>query len=127
MLTKVCSPSDFSSDFCVAKNALKPSGSYAPCGHKLGAEGTLEPCGIAVDIHDNIYVADTSISRIQVFHAITAELWYTIGGPRPSDKDGEFDDPLSIAFGLEGELVVCDTGNNRFQVNNLPQTGNPPC
>jgi DNA-binding beta-propeller fold protein YncE len=77
-----------------------------------GADGLRRPRGIALDVQDNLYIADTANHRIQRFSAQGEPLgpWGTIGS-----APGEFILPSSLAFDSLGQLYVADTGNHRVQ------------
>jgi tripartite motif-containing protein 71 len=70
------------------------------------------PVGVAVDITEQVYVADDYNSRIQKFDAngnfITK--WGSHG-----TGDGQFDHPTGVAVDTSGNVFVVDTDNNRIQ------------
>ena len=77
------------------------------------------PIGIAVDVNDNIYVADTYNDRIR---RITPDgLVSTLaGGATPgyvdSNRDAaRFDTPCGVAVISDGSIIVADTGNDRLR------------
>src|SRR5438067_367556 len=72
-----------------------------------------DPRGICVGDEGQIYIADTSNNRIQVFSRTGRPLrtWGKAGGAA-----GELITPQAISIGSKGELLVADTGNNRIQV-----------
>lgn len=76
-----------------------------------------EPWGVAVDQKGNIYVADTWNGRIQVFDAAGNFLrkWgtFAIAQAEGGDPNSLFG-PRGLAFDLDGNLVVADTGNKRI-------------
>jgi len=77
------------------------------------------PKGMALDVNDNIYIADTGGNRI---------LKYTSAGVLDADfgtngitgqfgsGDGEFNEPWGIAVDFDGFVYVTDSNNNRVQV-----------
>ncbi len=71
------------------------------------------PRGVAVDGSGNVYVADTSNHRIQVFTASGTFLrkWGDNG-----TGDGQFIYPSDIAVDGSGNVYVADTSNHRIQV-----------
>jgi uncharacterized protein (TIGR03663 family) len=76
-----------------------------------------EPWGVAVDAEGNIYVADTWNGRIQVFAPDGTFLrrWgvFAVAGGEGGDPNALFG-PRGLAFDLDGNLVVADTGNKRI-------------
>jgi sugar lactone lactonase YvrE len=72
------------------------------------------PLGVALDAHDNLYVADTNndrIRRIGPDGTVT-----TVAGSTPGNFDGAaaqalFDTPAAIAVDHQGAVFVADTGN----------------
>jgi uncharacterized protein (TIGR03663 family) len=87
-----------------------------------GAQGTgpgqfQEPWGIAVDDQGSVYVADTWNHRIQKFdlQGQFVRQWGFFG-----DTSGALDDPLmmygprDVAIGVDGNILVSDTGNKRI-------------
>ena len=76
-----------------------------------------EPWGVAVDGSGNIYVADTWNGRIQVFDGQGNFLrkWgaFAIASGDGGDPNALFG-PRGLAFDLDGNLVVADTGNKRI-------------
>lgn len=76
----------------------------------------LEPNAIALDIADNVYVADTGNDRIQKLKADGTFL-REVGGF--GWQDGQFNKPTGIAVGKGLELYVADSRNQRIQIFNL--------
>jgi glucose/arabinose dehydrogenase/plastocyanin len=79
-----------------------------------GQERLSEPAGIAADPSSgNIYVADTSNNRIQVFsnNGTFISKWGKYG-----TADGSFNSPTGIASDQQGNIYVADTSNDRIQV-----------
>ena len=70
------------------------------------------PHDIAVDPSDNVYIADTYMSRIQKFSSdgrfITK--WGSYGS-----EDGQFSSPAGIAVDVNGNIYVVDALNSRIQ------------
>ncbi len=71
-----------------------------------------QPCGIAIDGSDNVYVADTLNHRIQKF--TSSGQFITRWGSEGSG-DGQFHFPLGIAVDSNGNVYVADTKNCRIQ------------
>ncbi len=70
------------------------------------------PWGIATDKDGNIYVSDTSNSRIQKFKSDGTPL---LKWGRDGSFDGAFFFPRGIAVDFVGNIFVADEGNNRIQ------------
>jgi hypothetical protein len=88
-----------------------------PSGHAVGAIdlewlGTYGPNGLALDEAGDVYVADTGQNRILVFGPDGA-LQRTIG--TAGSGLGQLKQPMSMAFGADGSLVVTDLENNRIE------------
>lgn len=84
---------------------------------QLGDGQFWEPWGVAVDQDGNIYVADTWNGRIQVFDPDGRFLrkWgvFAAADPTAGDPFAMFG-PRGMAFDLDGNLLVADTGNKRI-------------
>lgn len=72
------------------------------------------PYGVAVDAHENVYVADTSNHRIQVFNGWSGS-YYTQWGTWGSGN-GQLWSPAGVAVTDSGWVYVADSGNHRIQV-----------
>ena len=87
--------------------------------HKFGRRGTengevRQPCGVAIDEDDNIYVADNENNRIQKFDS-NGTFIDTVGCE--GNNDLEFHFPLGICFNkTDHNLYICDQYNHRIQV-----------
>ncbi len=109
-------------------------------GHFGSGEGEFNmPWGITVDQHDNVYVADWKNHRIQKFSP-DGDFLLQIGRPAPgagvleypksyprnnafshlyrrdgADR-GELNHPSHVAVDSDGDIYVCDWGNDRVQI-----------
>jgi hypothetical protein len=81
-------------------------------GSKTSAE-FFEPQGIAVDTHDDVYVADQGKHAIEK-RSSTGTLLAQWGGK--GSRLGEFDQPTALTIDQGGTVYVADTGNNRVQL-----------
>lgn len=73
------------------------------------------PQGITLDQYGNLYIADTSNHRIQMF-CPDAVFGITIAGTGESGHgENQLNFPYDIAFDSELNLYVSDTWNNRIQ------------
>jgi hypothetical protein len=70
------------------------------------------PSGLAVDAHDDLYVADANNYRVQKLDDAGRMLtkWGQWG-----TGDGEFDTTPSVALGGAADIYVCDSPNDRIQ------------
>ncbi len=82
---------------------------------ELGSEDGqfFHPKGICVDSDGDIYVADTSNYRVQMFDGAGT---YVTNFGSSGTAVGEFNGPAGIQLGVEGRLVVADTGLHRVQL-----------
>lgn len=77
---------------------------------------TIEPMGI--DVGDNlIYVAESSSDRINIYDVSSGKFVGSIGAQGTASTGLRH--PEDCCLSTRGDLVVCDTGNNRIQVYNL--------
>ena len=87
--------------------------------HKFGGRGTKsgkfrQPCGIAVDEGDNIYVTDNDNNRIQKFDS-NGTFINTVGCLGSNNLQFHF--PVGICFNkTDHNLYICDQNNHRIQV-----------
>ncbi|BFU96197.1 MAG: putative NHL repeat protein [Nitrospira sp.] len=70
------------------------------------------PWGVATDQEGNLYVSDTSNSRIQKFKADGSPL---LKWGRDGSFDGAFFFPRGVAVDFVGNIFVADESNNRIQ------------
>ncbi|MEW6717172.1 MAG: flippase activity-associated protein Agl23 [Chloroflexota bacterium] len=91
-------------------------GSFADISKGLAPPGTFyEPWGLAVDLHGNVYVADTWNHRIQKFTPDGQFLlmWGYFGQGETPDA---FWGPRDVAIDSQGRVFVADTGNKRIVI-----------
>ncbi len=79
-----------------------------------GENRFLEPHGLRVDSHDNVWVTDRALQQVFKF-SHDGKLLLTIGTERVAGVDAtHFDKPTDIAFASDGSIYVSDGyGNNR--------------
>jgi peptidylamidoglycolate lyase len=79
-----------------------------------GENRFLEPHGLRVDVHDNVWVTDRALQQVFKF-SHDGKLLLTIGTERVAGVDAtHFDKPTDIAFASDGSIYVSDGyGNNR--------------
>jgi peptidylamidoglycolate lyase len=79
-----------------------------------GENRFLEPHGLRVDAHDNVWVTDRALQQAFEF-SHDGKLLLTIGTERAAGVDAtHFDKPTDIAFAPDGSIYVSDGyGNNR--------------
>ncbi|MCH2182535.1 MAG: hypothetical protein MK108_11065 [Mariniblastus sp.] len=84
-------------------------------GHGSEPGQFLRPQGLAIDSNDQLWVADASNHRIQVFDATgdTAKVVKLFG--TPGREKGELNYPYNLFFDDQGDLYVCEFGNHRLQ------------
>jgi streptogramin lyase len=75
----------------------------------------INPRGLAVDVNNNIYIADTGNNRI-LKYGPNGSLDTTFG--TSGSGDGQFSQPQSIAIDWNGKIYVADSSNNRVQIFN---------
>jgi hypothetical protein len=79
-----------------------------------------EPNGVAVDVHGNVYVADTSNDTIREITSggVVTTLAGTAGVPGSVDGVGtaaQFNDPTAVAVDDAGNIYVADAGNDTIR------------
>jgi peptidylamidoglycolate lyase len=79
-----------------------------------GANRFLEPHGLRVDRHDNVWLTDRALQQVFEF-THDGKLLLTIGTEHTAGLDGtHFNLPADIAFAADGGIYVADGyGNNR--------------
>jgi sugar lactone lactonase YvrE len=126
--------SPFSGDV-VAKRVFGQNGKFTtndcnPTG--VTAVSLCSPGAVAVDGTGDLYVADTSNSRVLEFTSpLTSQMparvfgqdkYFTIGNCNASGRSaGSLCSPSAVAIGPEGGLYVADTGNNRVLEFEMPR------
>jgi DNA-binding beta-propeller fold protein YncE len=90
-----------------------PSTARAPTSRSpIGMSCRYEPCAVAVDNSDNVYVVDSANNRIQKFNSTGGFIraWGSFG-----TENGQFDQPVRIAVDVSGFIYVVDDDNVRVQ------------
>jgi len=115
------------------RDAAAESGEYnvsAGIGGGSGADKIGKPGGMAFDLEGNLLVADSGNHCIHIFNRKTGNSLGKIGSGTPNSKPNCdkpspkpaccFNSPQDVKFnpndGVDGQLVVCDTGNNRIVI-----------
>eukprot|EP01113_Clastostelium_recurvatum_P041245 TRINITY_DN6521_c0_g1_i1.p1 TRINITY_DN6521_c0_g1~~TRINITY_DN6521_c0_g1_i1.p1 ORF type:complete len:645 (+),score=120.01 TRINITY_DN6521_c0_g1_i1:59-1936(+) len=75
-----------------------------------------QPCGVAVNSHGHIIVADSDNHRIQVFDSLERGCQYLFRFGNRGTRDGEFNGPCAVAVDSYDNMYVCDLHNNRVQI-----------
>jgi sugar lactone lactonase YvrE len=83
------------------------------------------PAGVAVDVHGNIYIADTNNNRIRMISAQTGDIT-TVAGTGTAGyveaQDGgpalsaELNGPTGVALDVNGNIYIADASNNRIRM-----------
>ena len=76
---------------------------FGRCGEGKGE--LKEPCGVAIDTRDMVYVSDGN-NRVSVF--TSGGQFVTLFGKK-GEGDGEFVKPVGVAVDSCGVVYVCDT------------------
>jgi DNA-binding beta-propeller fold protein YncE len=82
------------------------------------APGSLNsPRGLAVAPNGDVYVADLGNGRVSVYGADGAFkfVFGKLGAEPGKAKEGQFNEPSSVAVGPDGSVYVADTWNQRVQ------------
>ena len=89
-----------------------------PIAKGTASGDVVQPEGIALNSHDDIWIADTGNNRIEEFTSSGAFDNQMIGsyGCCFSAPNTEFNAPQGLAFDSSGDLYVADANNNRIQV-----------
>ncbi len=78
------------------------------------------PSGMAVDTENRfLYVVDIGKEQVAVFDADSYKFLRYVGGPPKKlndDSPGTFTKPSNVAVDADGNVIVCDTFNNRIQI-----------
>ena len=84
------------------------------------------PCGVALDVSGNIYIADTIHRRIRMVTKstgiITTVADYVMEGRRRLATSGSLGQPKGITVDALGNIYFADTQRNRICLINLKQT-----
>lgn len=103
---------------------------YAGTGDTLGDGGAATsaqlswPIGLALDKHENLFIADTGNNRIRRVDHAKGTITTVAGGAGPfegnSGDDGLARDallsfPFDVAVAPDGTIVISDTGNHRLR------------
>lgn len=111
--------------------------------------GFKSPVGVAVDLNDNVYVADNANHRVMKYDSSgnflmgigNGMVWYASSAapvPASGNANGFFAGSYGIDVGPDGVIYVCDSGNQRVQIfspsgafirgigNGAPWTGAAP-
>ena len=88
-------------------------------GHLLATigrkQGVKNPTFMAIDeSRRRLYVVDSHLHQVLVFNLDTLELQAHVG--KRGEKNGEFNFPVGIAVGPDGNFAVTDTGSCSVQV-----------
>ena len=96
------------------------------------------PYGVAADPAGRIYIADTFNNRVRMVDL--AGVITTVAGDGDADYYGDgaqatsaaLNNPMAVAFDLQGRLLISDTQNHRIRrveangiINTIVGTGNP--
>jgi streptogramin lyase len=99
----------------------------------MGTAELSRPVGVAVDAHDNVFVAELGNSSIRMID-VCGNISTLAGNGVPGFADGtggargtaELFEPYGVAVGPVGALYVADFRNNRIRLLQLPPlTGEP--
>lgn len=99
-------------------NVYNKSGQYlfAFGLHYLGNEFSyylLRPKGIAVDSEDNVYIADSTLDKLQIYSP-QGKLRMILGGA--GSKPGNFSLPMMIDIDSQNRIYVAEYGGERIQI-----------
>ncbi len=84
-------------------------------GHGSVPGEFLRPQGLAIDENDQLWVADASNHRIQIFDVRQSPPKFVRQFGEFGDTPGQFRYPYSIVLEPNGHVVICEFGNHRLQ------------
>ena len=92
-------------------------------GGPLNGVRFRNPRGVALDSSGNLYIADTSDHRIRKADFVNNLMTTVVGtgvqgfsGDAGGARKAELDEPNGIFVDAAGDLIICDTGNQRVRV-----------
>ena len=87
--------------------------------HGSGPGEFLRPQGLAMDDRDQLWVADASNHRIQVFDVSGDEPVFIKSVGSSGSRSGQLSYPYQVNTNDDGTLTVCEFGNHRIQTLDL--------
>jgi DNA-binding beta-propeller fold protein YncE len=94
---------------------------YAGDGGPAAAAQLGNPCGVAVDPSENLYIADCSNNRVRKIDAAGVISTFAGNGTKGYWGDGgpaasaELANPTGLSFDCNGNLLILDAGNGRLR------------